>query len=32
MRHVKLRPGHEPDTASLTALIAAAYRDAKSLV
>jgi hypothetical protein len=32
MRHVKLRPGHEPDTATLTALIAAAYHDARTLV
>ena len=27
MRHVKLRPGHEPDANALTALIEAAYRD-----
>jgi hypothetical protein len=30
MRHVKLKPGSEPDAAALTALIDAAYRDAKS--
>lgn len=27
MRHVKLRPGAEPDPAALTALIQASYRD-----
>lgn len=27
MRHVKLRPGSEPDATALDALIAAAYRD-----
>jgi hypothetical protein len=27
MRHVKLRPGAEPDAAALGALIAAAYAD-----
>lgn len=27
MRHVKLRPGHEPDPAALAALIEGAYRD-----
>src|SRR5690606_28764459 len=29
MRHVKVRPGAEPDSAALSALIAAAYRDMK---
>ena len=27
MRHVKLRPGHEPDAAALAALVGNAYRD-----
>jgi hypothetical protein len=27
MRHVKLRPGHEPDAAALTTLIETAYED-----
>jgi hypothetical protein len=30
MRHVKLRPGREPDSAALRALIEAAYRDMKA--
>jgi hypothetical protein len=30
MRHVKLRPGREVDSAALTALIDAAYHDAKA--
>ena len=29
MRHVKVRPGSEPDPSALSALIAAAYRDMK---
>lgn len=29
MRHVKVRPGHEPPSSALSALIAAAYRDMK---
>jgi hypothetical protein len=32
MRHVKLRPGREVDTAALIALIAAAYHDVKARV
>jgi hypothetical protein len=30
MRHVKVRPGLEPDPSALSALIAAAYRDMKA--
>lgn len=30
MRHVKVRPGAEPDSSALSALIAAAYRDMKA--
>ena len=30
MRHVKVRPGSEPDPPALSALIAAAYRDLKA--
>ncbi|HWO93544.1 MAG TPA: DUF1801 domain-containing protein [Dehalococcoidia bacterium] len=30
MRHVKVRPGSEPDPTALSALIAAAYRDMKA--
>ena len=30
MRHVKLRPGQEPDVEALNELIAAAYRDIRS--
>jgi hypothetical protein len=32
MRHVKLRPGREPDASVLQALIDAAYRDVKTRV
>jgi hypothetical protein len=32
MRHVKLRPGREPDTTALRALIEAAYRDVRARV
>jgi hypothetical protein len=32
MRHVKLRPGSEPEAAALTTLIAAAYRDMKARI
>jgi hypothetical protein len=32
MRHVKLRPGEEPDSAALSALIDAAYLDIKSRI
>lgn len=30
MRHVKVRPGSEPDASALSALIAAAYREMKA--
>jgi hypothetical protein len=30
MRHVKIKPGSEPDSAALTALIEAAYRDVQA--
>jgi hypothetical protein len=30
MRHVKVRPGNEPDPAEMSALIESAYRDIKS--
>ena len=32
MRHVKLRPGKEPDTAGISRLIEAAYSDIKARV